>query len=492
MAMFRSLAQSGSAQAQLRLAQMYERGEGVLQNFVEAVRRFCNAAAQSSLPAITRLGEICLTGLSAPQTATPAALPDLERDDDPDSLLKQLYPEGLAVRADPEQAALWNSIAAQAGDPVAQARLGHQYATGMRLPRDLEAAERWFTEAARQEHSTGQLGLGMLYAGGYGDIREHVRALGWFELSAAAGQPTAQLSLAMLLLSGEGIQHDAARAAGLLQTAADAGHPAAMFHLIGWEPCMHRELACRRIPTRQPVGSRRQRPKTTATRCFIWAHCSWAGSVCPGRRIPQRRALRHRTDNRGAHTNSSRPRPEFRCFCRNGWWCRVRERLAFMRVDFPPRAVRITGDRATVAQRSDRTDPSLAVGCFSQAPEPVAEHPCVGVQDDSVVCWIQGEAAIDGLHEPAIVGIAQQFDPPRGRKVVQRGRQKRIVRRIIHDYNAGVAAVLRWGMGSGKRRPRWNRARSRRADPAQRDTRCLERLLLARFGEPSSSRSPAL
>src|ERR1700731_3061992 len=69
-AIFRTLGGSGSAQAQLRLAQMYERGEGVLQSFVEAVRWFRSAAGQNSLPAITRLGEIYLTGLSAPQTAT--------------------------------------------------------------------------------------------------------------------------------------------------------------------------------------------------------------------------------------------------------------------------------------------------------------------------------------------------------------------------------------------------------------------------------------
>src|ERR1700722_7790196 len=35
--LFRALAEDGSALAQLRLAQLYERGDGVLQSFVEAV-----------------------------------------------------------------------------------------------------------------------------------------------------------------------------------------------------------------------------------------------------------------------------------------------------------------------------------------------------------------------------------------------------------------------------------------------------------------------
>jgi TPR repeat protein len=65
-ALFRALAEGGNAQAQLRLAQLYEHGEGVLQNFVEAVRWFRSAAEQGLVPAMARLGEIYLTGMSAP------------------------------------------------------------------------------------------------------------------------------------------------------------------------------------------------------------------------------------------------------------------------------------------------------------------------------------------------------------------------------------------------------------------------------------------
>jgi len=73
-AMFRTLAEQGDAQAKLRLGQLYERGEGVLQSFVEAARWFRSAAEQGSIPAMGRLGEIYLVGMAAPGTATPAAL----------------------------------------------------------------------------------------------------------------------------------------------------------------------------------------------------------------------------------------------------------------------------------------------------------------------------------------------------------------------------------------------------------------------------------
>jgi len=77
-AMWRALAEGGSEPAQLRLGQIYERGEGVLQNFVEAARWFRSAAEQGSVIAQARLGEMYLTGMAAPDTATPAALQRLE------------------------------------------------------------------------------------------------------------------------------------------------------------------------------------------------------------------------------------------------------------------------------------------------------------------------------------------------------------------------------------------------------------------------------
>jgi len=64
--LFRALADANSMQAQLRLAQLYERGEGLLQSYVEAVRWLRVAAEQGCVPAMARLGEIFLTGMAAP------------------------------------------------------------------------------------------------------------------------------------------------------------------------------------------------------------------------------------------------------------------------------------------------------------------------------------------------------------------------------------------------------------------------------------------
>ena len=229
-AMFRVLAEEGSEGAQLRLAKLYETGEGVLANVLEAARWYRSAAEQGSWVAQSRLGEMYLTGMAVPDTATPAAPQRLEEGPDQQSLLKRLYPKGLALPQDPEQAARWNPLAAEAGDATAQARLGHQYATAFGVAKDLEAAERWFSAAAQQTNSAGQLGLGLVYAGAYGERRDHARALEFLEPCAAGGNSTAQLCLAILLLFGD-VPHEDERGAALLEQAGAAGQPAAMFHL---------------------------------------------------------------------------------------------------------------------------------------------------------------------------------------------------------------------------------------------------------------------
>ncbi|MGA2190342.1 MAG: hypothetical protein ABSH33_17615, partial [Steroidobacteraceae bacterium] len=77
-ALIRKLADAGDPDAQVRIAQFYERGQGVVQSFVDAVRWFRTAADKGSVAAQARLGEIYLTGLEPPATASAAALQRIE------------------------------------------------------------------------------------------------------------------------------------------------------------------------------------------------------------------------------------------------------------------------------------------------------------------------------------------------------------------------------------------------------------------------------
>ncbi|HZU88019.1 MAG TPA: hypothetical protein VE993_02065, partial [Stellaceae bacterium] len=117
--LLRALAEAGDAEAQYRLAELYETGTGVVQSFADATHWFRAAAEQGSVPAQARLGEIYLNGRAAPTSIGPGLR---EERDGSDSALLRLFPNGVAIAQDFAAAARWNAAAAAAGHPAAQAR----------------------------------------------------------------------------------------------------------------------------------------------------------------------------------------------------------------------------------------------------------------------------------------------------------------------------------------------------------------------------------
>jgi TPR repeat protein len=69
----KTLAESGNPDGQVRLARMYQNGEGVLQSFPSALKWFRSAAEQGSVAAQNELGIIYLAGRAQSQAATAAA-----------------------------------------------------------------------------------------------------------------------------------------------------------------------------------------------------------------------------------------------------------------------------------------------------------------------------------------------------------------------------------------------------------------------------------
>ncbi len=223
--LLRTLADAENPAACFRLAECYERGQGVVQNFAEATRWFEKAAASGATAAKARLGEIYLVGYGAPDKRSGDDQQDgRARDGALQRLFPRYVPPNLAA------ALRWNELAATDGDADAKARLGYQYGAGLGVPADRAASERWFLQAASQDSEAGILGLGMLYAGGFGGTVEATKAEPWLLKAAAKGRSTAKLYLGVLHLFGEGLELAPERAAALLTEAAE-DHPDAMFHL---------------------------------------------------------------------------------------------------------------------------------------------------------------------------------------------------------------------------------------------------------------------
>jgi localization factor PodJL len=113
----RALAETGSAQAQLYLGQLYDAGEaGLIRDPQEARRLTALAAESGDAAAMHNLGVYYFRGEGGP--------------------------------ADFTNAAHWFKKAADAGVVESQYNLGLLYQSGSGVPRDLSQARHWFTKAA--------------------------------------------------------------------------------------------------------------------------------------------------------------------------------------------------------------------------------------------------------------------------------------------------------------------------------------------------------
>ncbi len=106
----------GDASARFNLGLMYSNGQGVPQDYTEAVKWYGKAADQGDASAQYNLGLMCALGQGVPQ--------------------------------DHAEAAKWYRKAADQGDASAQFNLGLMYGMGQGVPQDFVLSHMWFTLAA--------------------------------------------------------------------------------------------------------------------------------------------------------------------------------------------------------------------------------------------------------------------------------------------------------------------------------------------------------
>jgi TPR repeat protein len=157
-----------NAEAQLHLGFLYYQGQGVPQDYVQAVAWIRKAAAQGNAEAQASLGAA--------------------------------YAMGQGVQRDYGQAALWFRKAAEQGYAEAQKDLGGLYETGKGISQDNAEAARWYRKAAEQGNASAQLNLGALYLNGEGVPKDYSESYFWLKLAAAGKIPNAELEEIGLLL----------------------------------------------------------------------------------------------------------------------------------------------------------------------------------------------------------------------------------------------------------------------------------------------------
>jgi TPR repeat protein len=154
-AFYRRAADSGNAEAQLQLAILYAKGEGVAQDYGIAAKWFRAAADQGSARAQYDLGV--------------------------------LYERGRGVAVDLAEAAKWYRKAAEGKYPLAQYNLAVCYTKGQGTRKDLPEAALWYRRAALQGMVQAMVNLGTMYERGDGVPESPVDAYAWYLAAGRRG-----------------------------------------------------------------------------------------------------------------------------------------------------------------------------------------------------------------------------------------------------------------------------------------------------------------
>ncbi len=192
-------AEQGDAKAQYNLGVIYSSGQGVPQDYAQAVAWYRKAAEQGLAPAQFNLG--------------------------------LLYLDGKGVRQDYTQAVVWFSKAAEQGVASAQFNLGFSYVHRHGVRQDYAQGVAWYRKAAEQGNTDAEFNLGLLYLDGKGVPQDSAQAVAWFRKGAEQGNVDAQYNLGSLYDSGQGVRQDYAQAAVWYRKAAEQGNANAQYNL---------------------------------------------------------------------------------------------------------------------------------------------------------------------------------------------------------------------------------------------------------------------
>ena len=164
---YRSSAEKGDAKAQAELGHLYSHGQGVPQDYSEAVLWYRKGAEQGEARA--------------------------------ENGLAYMYLHGLAVSQDFGEAIRWYRKAADQGYMKAESGLAWMYSHGQGVPQDDAEAVLWYRKAADQGYAKAQYNLGTFYNYGRGVPRDRAEARLWYRKAADQGDDFAQRALSVPL-----------------------------------------------------------------------------------------------------------------------------------------------------------------------------------------------------------------------------------------------------------------------------------------------------
>jgi hypothetical protein len=198
-AFYLARAKTGDTDAQLRVAILYAKGDGVPQDYRIAATWFRAAAEHGVARAQYDLGV--------------------------------LYERGRGLSVDYNEAFIWYKRSAEGGYPLAEYNLAVAYTRGQGTPQDFAAAAEWYRRAAEQGVVPAMINLAILYERGDGVEASTIDAYAWYRAAASRGNEpsTKRASELFDVLSQQDRERAEARAAVVMASVpvVPAGEPAA-------------------------------------------------------------------------------------------------------------------------------------------------------------------------------------------------------------------------------------------------------------------------
>ena len=229
---FEKAAEQGYPLAQLDLAIMYSRGEGVEKDPKKAFEWLCKAANQGEVTSQAILGIIYTRGKEVEKDVK-KAFEWFEKAANQGFTLAQYklgkrYTDGQGVEKDPKKALEWYKKAAEQGDLQSQYILGDMYSCGKGVEKDDEQAFKWYKKAAEKGYRVAEYILGDMYSRGKGVEKDEEQAFEWYKKAAEKRDVRAQCILGDMYSNGEGVEKNARKAVEWYQKAADQGNADAL------------------------------------------------------------------------------------------------------------------------------------------------------------------------------------------------------------------------------------------------------------------------
>jgi TPR repeat protein len=213
----------------------FANGEGVTQNYEEAVKWYRKAAEMGNLNAMNNLGACYEDGQGVPKDLEESVKWYRKAAEQGSAIAQRnvglAYIRGEGVVQNNESALGWIKKSATQGDAHAQYLLGVGYSGIDGIPVNHSEMFNWFRKAAEQGHAAAQKYLGDCYVNGEGITANSTEAVKWYLKAAAQKDADAQNALGLCHENGTGVARDLFEARRQYQSAADQGNVNAQYNL---------------------------------------------------------------------------------------------------------------------------------------------------------------------------------------------------------------------------------------------------------------------